>query len=387
MSPGAKHDVLASFGRYVVFIIGFFVLLISSGLRADPSKDAARIRAELDAYATELEKAFDSIERLLVIDEKALKRRIQLFKQSDDEELKLELAAWIYSDARRATQPPNSIKFSEDEQRVIKLADDEIKNLYSRMSAFESSLSPKEVALITRDNPHSVYRKMNRLLMFSSQVCDEQEYLRLKSKYGLEELYTRGPNVMRYVAANESKYSTAFAKRALEFIRSKSELSESARLPAMGYRLMIRINAEVGDTQRDDGAVKDARQQLLNKGVKQSELEDYVLSMASVSPACLAKYSVPFAHALKADLTKTRGEFLLSELVKAIKLKNTRIKNLSDLQMKKGDGVLAETLDDADYNPYKIEYGANSVSLRSEGRKPDDPSDDIVIGPVAINLP
>jgi hypothetical protein len=61
--------------------------------------------------------------------------------------------------------------------------------------------------------------------------------------------------------------------------------------------------------------------------------------------------------------------------------KKMRIQSLSDLEIKRDQSLFGHVTDGY-WEDYKIEYKGNSVSLRSMGSNTDDPSDDIVIGPI-----
>jgi len=315
-----------------------------------------------------------SLRRLKDVDVAEVRGWIKVFKTSGESKEKtlaanhLALTQWKISENKN-----NRSGLTSAELYAVREGNLYAERLKKKADAFETHLTPKEVADITQDNPDSIYRAVGKLYLLSRPTCTPKAFNALKEKLGAEELAGRGIAVMILSGFYEEDSVLKYLARLQALLATPAYAKEGSVLSH--YYAAAFDNYTPGPrTQRDQQS-----ERLVRAGVPLADQKAYVTKTAALSPACLLGLNIPFVKQHRAEVTAERGKYFAGLLVAHIRKTGERPSDFRKLPTREGHPIYGETGDEYG-NDYVITYAGNQVQVKSKGRDDDKDDDDIVIG-------
>jgi len=287
------------------------------------------------------------------------------------------------------------LNLSNLELQGVRRAENEINSLTELAKDLEAKLTPADITLITKDNPASIYRTINKFRIANPHAdCTPAKYEELKKKVDLPELYSRGQYIGAYLTASESPFQKVYVQHLSNLIAKDSRFV--AYRPLVNTLLSERTSAEImkrsglsaltsAFSDPDHARLKRYEENLIKEGVPATEVRQYAAKLALLSPECLSVISIPFIKSSKRD-------FAVAKVAKfAERIKGARL-TLDDIPY--GITKFVDQKDPylrSDKDPWGgfveiSKVGPNSIQLVSQGDDRISSSDDIRSKPIPVQL-
>jgi len=324
----------------------------------------------------------------------ALKEALWEWQDADDSQEQFDAAKKInfYSTFRSRSMKKNKIsyKLSEDEVYSLEEAIDFFVDITDQVEAFEKSLSLTDIFKITKENPNSIYRKTGWFQLASKRSgdCKKKDYDNLRKIYSAEELYKKGTKVGILIQLMEEPFFRSYLNELIKIINRDSSKSErygdlaSLFYPSVmkpnQYLLKLKKALNVANSdESNEKRIKIYRKELVDAGVKENKIDEYILRLARKSPKCLAYINFTFIKYAKEGLAIERAEKIIEFIKKEVLNGQPLPGSIYDL----GEEVEQLYMDGHTSSFYIKKISENKIELLSEGEDYlKDTDDDISFG-------
>lgn len=223
---------------------------------------------------------------------------------------------------------------TDDEDYHLDSAKLYYEDLIKSAQEFERNLTKRQVEFITQDNLSSIYRSINDFFISdknwisSSDLqmlkCINSDFESLKNDLGIELLRDRGSSIMALNAATEGLFHESYIKRIIELIDSETELKSKYKLLASTYYLRFIEPSEYTNKTIKKYSVfgkihykkriANYREELINSGVKSSNVDQYAKSMGVKYPNCFIKLSLGLLEKIRNEYRFDRTQKMINYL-------------------------------------------------------------------------
>ncbi len=318
----------------------------------------------------------------------ALRKTLWEWKKSDnDEKFFLAEKISLYSAFRKLSKKEND-NFSEDEENALEEAMIYLENLGKDISDFEDSLSREEIEIVTKANPSSIFRKLGRFYSNPAKAanCKFKDYEELRKDYSAEELYKIGINIGPLTQLMEEDFKISYAKSLIEILDSDpSRKSKYSTLRDFYYPSLVNPSEFTKKMTESFESNKNRRKQyrkdIIEFGISEEGVDEYISEMASKSPNCLLGINFSFVEHAKKGLMNERARKILDYLKEKSMSESSLPESIYDIEDEKIKPLYME----APMSFFIKKLSDTSIELFSEGQDSQEgTADDISYGVLRI---